>query len=579
MLFLIKFKVFFNLCRLKRYYLQKNIVMSKDNLVEFIENSIKKNWIYNALSDYRGETLSFEKVAERIIKLHIIFEEGGIKEGEKIALVGKNSTNWAITYLAIISYGAVVVPVLPDFKPSDIHHITNHSDSILLFCSNSIFESLEESRMPMLRAVFSLNDFSLISQKVDKKIQKAKGKVNTLLNNQYPKGISPQTIKFKHISNQKLAVISYTSGTTGFTKGVMIPHLSLLSNVVYANKNMPLEPGDSIVSFLPLAHAYGCAFEFLWPFTLGCHITFLTKTPSPQVILEAFKQVRPRLVLAVPLIMEKIYKKQILPVLSKAGIKVMTKVPIIQDILFSKIKNKLIDSFGGNFHEVVIGGAALNAEVETFLRRIQFPFSIGYGMTECGPLISYANWDKTRHGSAGRIVDKLEIRIDSSDPYAEVGEILVRGDHVMSGYYKNEQATNDAIDQSGWLHTGDLGLIDKENFVYIRGRCKTMVLGPSGQNIYPEEIEAKLNNLEYVLESLVLEKDNKLIALIYPDHESADKNKISGNQLIEIMENHKKNLNNELPSYMKLAGVKIYPEEFEKTPKKSIKRFLYTLND
>lgn len=553
--------------------------MSKDNLVEYIENSIRKNWNFNALTDYKGESLSYHQVAGRIARLHLIFEEGGVKQGDKIALVGKNSANWGVTYLAIITYGAVVVPILPDFKPSDIHHIVNHSDSSLLFCANSIFESLEEEKMPEIKAVFSLTDFNIISHRADKKFQKAKGALNTLLRTKYPKGLTPQNLKFPHVSSQKLAVISYTSGTTGFTKGVMIPHLSLISNVVYANKNMPLEPGDAIVSFLPLAHAYGCAFEFLWPFTLGCHVNFLTKTPSPQVILEAFKQVKPRLILAVPLIMEKIYKKQILPVLSKAGIKVMVKVPLVQNLLFSKIRKKLMDSFGGNFHEVVIGGAALNAEVELFLRKIGFPFSIGYGMTECGPLISYANWDKTKLGSAGKIVDKLEIKIDSSNPYEEVGEILIKGDHVMTGYYKNEQATADALDEEGWLHTGDLGLIDKENYVFIKGRSKSMILGPSGQNIYPEEIEAKLNNLDYVMESLVLEKDNKLIALVYPDHEKADKDKISEAQLAEIMENYRKHLNAEMPSFMSLGGIRIYPEEFEKTPKKSIKRFLYTLND
>ena len=551
----------------------------KENLTEFIQNSIRKNWEINAMSDYKGESLKYSDVAERIIKLHAIFDACDLKHGDKIALIGKNSANWGVSYLAAITFGAVIVPILPDFKANDVHHIVNHSDAVLLLAASNIYEELDEAAMPEIRCVLSLSDFRLISAKMPEAVTQVIESMEGQFTQRYPEGLKPVDVQFDPIPNKDLAVISYTSGTTGFTKGVMIPHNSLIANVVYANNNMPLEPGDSIVSFLPLAHAYGCAFEFLWPFTLGCHITFLTKTPSPQVILQAFKEIRPRLVLSVPLVIEKIYKKQILPAISKGAMKTLLKIPGLNGVIHKKIRQKLVDVFGGNFHEVVIGGAALNQEVELFFSKIKFPFSIGYGMTECGPLISYANWDKTRLGSAGRIVDTMEVTIDSPDPYKEVGEILVRGENVMMGYYKNPDATKAALDEKGWLHTGDLGLIDKEQFIFIKGRSKSMILGPSGQNIYPEEIEAKLNNLSFVQESVVIEKDHKIYALVYPDYETVDKQGISEQGLKDIMENHRRSLNKELPAYMNLSGIRIYPEEFEKTPKKSIKRFMYTIDE
>jgi len=549
----------------------------KENLTEFIQNSIRNNWNHIAMTDYRGEDLKYSQIAEKILKLHAIFDACDIKKGDKIALIGKNSSNWGISYIATILFGAVIVPVLPDFKPNDIHHIVNHSDSVLLFCSDSIFESLDENSMNKIRCSFSLSDFSVITKKeLPDGLKQVMDTMNEQFKMRYPEGLKPSDIQFKLVDNSEIAVISYTSGTTGFTKGVLIPHNSLTANVVYANHNMPLEPGDNIVSFLPLAHAYGCAFEFLWPFTLGCHITFLTKSPSPQVVMQAFKEVRPRLILSVPLVIEKIYKNQILPVVNKAPAKTLLRIPFLKNIVLSKIREKLIDVFGGNFHEVVIGGAPLSHEVEVFFNKIRFPFSIGYGMTECGPLISYANWDKTRLESAGKIVDTMEVTIDSNDPYNEVGEIFVRGENVMQGYYKNPEATKAAIDDNGWLHTGDLGIIDKDNFIYIKGRSKSMILGSSGQNIYPEEIEARLNNLSYIQESLVVEKNNKLIALIYPDQELINKNKISDTELKEILEQHRKAFNHELPVYMNLIEIRIHNEEFEKTPKKSIKRFLYS---
>ncbi len=551
--------------------------MMKENFVQFIESSIRNNWNISAFSDYKGSSYKYSDVAWRIARIHIAFEKGGVKRGDKIALLGKNSAHWTMVYLATISYGAVIVPILPDFKPNDVHHIVNHSDSILLFVADNILETLNQKEMTNLKGIFSVNDFSIVSDMGNDGLKGIVDSIDKLFQEKYPDGLSPDNFSLEEVPNSDMAVISYTSGTTGFSKGVMLPHNSIVSNVVFAHNNMPLKPGDAIVSFLPLAHSYGCAFEFLFPFTLGCHITFLTKTPSPQIILGAFKEIRPRLVLAVPLIIEKIYKKQLLPALEKPAMKVMLKIPGVNKLIYNKIRNKLIDVFGGNFHEVVIGGAALNKDVELFFNKIGFPFTIGYGMTECGPLISYAGWKETRLGSAGKLVDGMEVKIDSTDPFNEVGEIMVRGENVMLGYYKNEKATSDVLDKDGWLHTGDLGVIDKDNFIYIKGRSKSMLLGPSGQNIYPEEIEAKLNNMNYILESVVIEskKTGKLVALVYPDYETAKADGVEEVQLEAIMENHRKNLNKEMPVFMNLSKIRIYPEEFEKTPKKSIKRFLY----
>jgi len=420
-----------------------------------------------------------------------------------------------------------------------------------------------------------LSDFSLLCECKSGKTRKNLENLDGLFTNKYPDGFTAASFHLPDVSNKNMAVLSYTSGTTGFTKGVMLTHNNLVANVIYANKNMPLDPGDKIVSFLPLAHAYGCAFEFLWPFNLGCHVTFLTKTPSPQIILKAFAEIKPRLILAVPLIMEKIYKKQILPVINKSSIKMLLKVPLLDKVIEMKVKKKLMDAFGGNFHEVVIGGAPLSKEVEEFLYKIRFPFSIGYGMTECAPLISYANWDKTRLGSAGKVVDNMEIKIDSDDPEKIAGEIMVRGENVMKGYYKNPEATKATIEPDGWMHTGDLGLLDKDGFVFIKGRSKSMILGSSGHNIYPEEIEARFNNLDFVQESLVVDKEGRLVALIYPDYELADKKGLTDKDLREIFEKHRKYLNEILPAYMSIATTRVFSEEFEKTPKKSIKRFLY----
>jgi long-chain acyl-CoA synthetase len=548
--------------------------MIKERLVEYIEKSIKQNWEIEALSNYKESGYSYKEIAEKILKLHIFFREIQLKEGDKIALVGRNSANWCVVYLATVTYGAVIVPILPDFKPDDFTNLINHSESRLLFVDEKIWEALEFSKMPEIKTVISVDDFSHITSGEEDSKKVYSGLDERFLK-EYPV-LKPEDIKFSDISNDNLAVLSYTSGTTGFSKGVMISHNSLAANVRYAQNNMPLKPGDPVVSFLPLAHTYGCAFEFLFPFTYGCHITILSKTPSPQIVIQAFKEIKPRLILSVPLVIEKIYKKQLLPVISKPQMKILLAIPGINKILYRKINEKLTETFGGRFMEIVIGGAAFNSEAEKFFRKIKFKFSVGYGMTECGPLISYASWDTTQLGASGRAVDTLEVTIDSPDPVNQVGEIILRGENVMLGYYKNEEATKEIIDENGWMHTGDLGVIDKEGNIYIKGRCKSMILGPSGKNIYPEEIESVINNQEYVIESVVISEDNKLIGLIYPDFEHVKKENLTDEQLLQILDKIRKEVNNRLPDFMTVSKFRIHPEEFVKTPKRSIKRFLYT---
>jgi long-chain acyl-CoA synthetase len=548
--------------------------MIQERLIGYVEQSIRKNWNIEALSNYREKGYSYKEIAEKILKLHILFRDSGIAEGDKIALVGRNSANWCVIYLATVTYGAVTVPILPDFKPDDLTNIINHSDSMLLFVDEKIYETLDITRMTAVAGVFSLDEFKLI-RAVSMTIKDVYAGLDSKYASVYP-DLRQEDVKFSDISNDKLAVISYTSGTTGFSKGVMIPHNSLAANVRFAQNNMPLEPGDPIVSFLPLAHTYGCAFEFLFPFTIGCHITILSKTPSPQIIIQAFKEIKPRLILSVPLVIEKIFKKQLLPVISKPQMKMLLAIPGINSLLHKKIREKLVDTFGGRFKEIVIGGAAFNADAEKFFKKIGFRFTVGYGMTECGPLISYASWNTTKPGASGRAVDTLEVTIDSPDPQNIVGEIILRGDNVMMGYYKNEKATREMIDDEGWMHTGDLGIIDSEGNIYIKGRSKSMILGPSGKNIYPEEIEAVINNKDYIVESVVISEDNKLVALVYPDFEMLKTNNISDEQFREILEAMRKEVNQRLPDFMAVTKFRIHPEEFVKTPKRSIKRYLYT---
>jgi long-chain acyl-CoA synthetase len=548
--------------------------MISERLIGYIEQSIKQNWEKEALSNYKEKGYSYKEIASRILKIHMFFKESGIHEGDKIGLVGRNSAHWCIVYLATVTYGAVIVPILPDFKPEDLANLINHSDSKILLIDDKIYESLDASKIPGVNCVISLEDFSLVSAG-SIMVKETFASLEDKFAKAYPE-TRKEDIKFSDITNDKLAVISYTGGTTGFSKGVMISHNSLAANVRYAQNNMPLNSGDPVVSFLPLAHTYGCAFEFLFPFTYGCHITILTKTPSPQILIQAFKEIRPRLILSVPLVIEKIYKKQLLPVISKPLMKILLAIPGINRILYNKICKTLTETFGGRFKEVVIGGAAFNPEAEKFFKKIGFKFSVGYGMTECGPLISYASWDTTKLGASGRAVDTLEVTIDSPDPQKQLGEIILRGDNVMLGYYKNEKATKDIIDDKGWMHTGDLGIIDKEGNIFIKGRSKTMILGPSGKNIFPDEIEAIINNMDYIAESLVISEDNKLVGLIFPDYEMMKRDNISEEQLLKILDATRKEVNERIPDFMAVNKFRIHPEEFAKTPKRSIKRFLYT---
>lgn len=548
--------------------------MIQERLIGYIEQSISQNWDIEALSNYKEKGYSYKGIAEKILKLHVLYKGAGIKEGDKIALVGRNSANWCIVYLATVSYGAVIVPILPDFKADDLINIINHSDSRMLFADDKIYELFDLKKIPEVTGAISLDDFRMLTA-CTKEFEEGFASMESKYSELYPE-LRKEHIKFSDISNDNLAVISYTSGTTGFSKGVMITHNSLAANVRYAQNNMPLKSGDPLVSFLPLAHTYGCAFEFLFPFSIGCHITILSKTPSPQIIIQAFKEIKPRLILSVPLVIEKIFKKQLLPVIGKPHMKILLAIPLINKILYKKISAKLVETFGGEFKEIVIGGAAFNADAEKFFKKLNFKFAVGYGMTECGPLISYASWDTTRLGASGRAVDTLQVTIDSPDPQTIVGEIILKGENVMTGYYKNEKATREMIDDDGWMHTGDLGVIDKDGNIFIKGRSKSMILGPSGKNIYPEEIEAVINNKDYIVESVVISVDNKLIALVYPDYEMVKRDNISENQLIEIFDKTRKEVNERLPEFMAVSKFRIHPEEFAKTPKRSIKRFLYT---
>jgi long-chain acyl-CoA synthetase len=547
--------------------------MLKENFSRYLADSINKNWDYRALTDYQGQTYHYHDVAGHLVKMHGFFREAGIMPGDKIALIGKNSARWGILYITAVTYGAVIVPILPDFKPEDLQQIVDHSDAVMLFAEDAIFEKMDLGKMPKLNCVISVT--SLILLHGTEKIRRiyADHELSRIVPGFYKDG---EKLQLKEISGGELAVISYTSGTTGFTKGVMLPHNSLAANMRFAHHHMPLNPGDKIVSFLPLAHTFGAAFEFLFPFTLGCDITILTKTPSPQVIIRAFQEVKPSLILSVPLVIEKIYKKQVLPVINKPLMKALLTIPGINAIILKKIREKLVAVFGGNFRELVIGGAAFNAEAEAFFRKMKFPFTVGYGMTECGPLISYVGWKESRPGSAGITVDTLELKVDSPDPANKSGEIMVRGDNVMQGYYKNEEATSAVIDDEGWLHTGDLGRMDKDGHVYIRGRIKSVIIGSNGKNIYPEEIESHFNNKYLIAESLVVHRNDKLVVLINPDYEEMEKAGMTESQMVELYDHHLKLVNHHLPGFMKVSKYEIHPKEFQKTPKRSIKRFLYS---
>ena len=545
-----------------------------DSFLAYIEESIKNNWDLDALTDYKGATLQYKDVARKIEKLHIMFEASGVQKGDKIALCGRNSSHWGVSFLAVLTYGAVVVPILHEFKADNVHNIVNHSEAKLLMVGDVVWENLNEACMPLLEGVILMNDFSLLVSRT-RELNYAREHLNEMFGKKFPKNFRKEHVEYHKDSPDELAVINYTSGTTSYSKGVMLPYRSLWSNTHFAYEVLDLKPGDRLVSMLPMAHMYGLAFEFLYEFSKGCHIYFLTRMPSPKIIFQAFADIKPNLVVAVPLIIEKIIKKSILPKLETPTMKILMKLPVISDKIKTSIREKMIQAFGGNFVEVIVGGAAFNQEIEQFLKMIEFPYTVGYGMTECGPIICYEGWEKFKLGSCGKAAPRMEVKIVSEDPENIPGEILCKGPNVMLGYYKNEEATEQVLDADGWLHTGDLGLIDAEGNVTIKGRSKNMLLGPSGQNIYPEEIEDKLNAMPYVSESLVVQQNDKLVGLVYPDFDEAFANGLKNSDLDQVMEENRVALNAMLPAYSQISKMKIYPEEFEKTPKKSIKRFLY----
>jgi len=542
-----------------------------------IEEAIKNYWNLDALTDYKGATLQYHDVARKIEKLHIIFENGGIKPGDKIALCGRNMSNWAVAFLATLTYGAVAVPVLHEFTAEQIHNTVNHSEAKLLFVGDVVAKQIDPAKMPALEGIVNIPDFSLMLSRSEK-LTNARENLNRLFGEKFPKFFRKENVSYyKEKSPDELALINYTSGTTGFSKGVMIPYRALWSNLDFASKvlDSQLHPGDNTISILPMAHMYGMAFEFIKEFTCGCHIFYLTRMPSPAVVAQAFTDVKPVIIIAVPLVIEKIIRKKVFPKVNTPTMKVLMHTPIVGAKVKRKICQQVYQAFGGRLYEIIVGGAALNQEVEKFLKEIKFPLTVGYGATECAPIITYADWKEHKAGSCGRSVIHMELKIDSKNPRTVPGEILARGLNVMLGYYKNEEATAQAIDKDGWYHTGDLGVVDRKGNLYIKGRSKNMILGPSGQNIFPEEIEDALNSLPYVMESLVVQRGKKLVALVHPDIDACTSNDMSSEDVENLMKENLKLLNASQPAYCKISHIEIHDEEFEKTPKKSIKRYLY----
>ncbi|MDR4058962.1 AMP-binding protein [Phocaeicola sp.] len=546
----------------------------EQSFIALIEQSIKTNWYLNALTDYKGITLQYRDVARKIEKIHILLENAGIEKGDKIAICGRNSAHWTVTYLAVITYGAVVVPILHEFKADQVHNIVNHSEARLLFVGDQIWENLNEAAMPHLEGIIELKDFGVPVSRSEK-LAYARDHLNEIFGHKFPCRFRPDDISYEKEKSEDLAIINYTSGTTGYSKGVMLPYRSILSNVLYCKEKIGLKAGDSIVSMLPLGHVFGMTFDFLYGFTAGAHLWFLTRMPSPKIIAESFAEIRPRVIACVPLIVEKIFKKNILPKVDNKLGKLLLHVPIISDKIKELIKQKAMEVFGGNFIEIIIGGAPFNAEVEAFLKMIDFPYTIAYGMTECGPIICHSHWTELKLASCGKVAARMEAKVLSPNPSAIAGELVCRGANLMLGYYKNEEATRQVIDTEGWLHTGDMATIDEDGNVFIKGRCKNLLLTSSGQNIYPEEIESKLNNMPYVSESLIILQQDKLVGLIYPDSDDAFAHGLSQSDLVRVMEENRLELNKQLPAFSQIARFKLYPEEFEKTAKKSIKRFLY----
>ena len=559
--------------------------MLKENLIKLYEASFRENREMPALTEYFKEAhFSYYEMAKEIAKLHLLFKKAGIGQGDKIALIGRNNPRWCITYIATITYGAVIVPILQDFNPNDVIHIINHSESRLLFLGDNFWDIIEEDQIRQIEAVFSLTDFHAVYERNGKSLTKFQKEILKNYRSKYPRGFSVNDIKYPEIPNDRVVLLNYTSGTTGYSKGVMLTVNNLTGNVLFAKGAVNTQTGTQYfqrggrtLSFLPLAHAYGCAFDFLAPLAVGGHITLLGRIPSPKILLEAMSVVKPTIICCVPMILEKIYRKQVLPLLEKGPMSIAMKIPLLNSAIHSVIRKKLMDAFGGNVNIFIVGGAPMNQETEAFLMTIKFPITIGYGMTECAPLISFTPDNEFKAGSCGRYLSQfIDVRIDSDDPQHKAGEILVRGEHVMKGYYKNDKDTERVLDADGWLHTGDMATMDPDGTLYIRGRSKTMILSGSGQNIYPEEIEDKLNNMYLVLESLIMESEGRLKALVVPDFEQAEQEGVDKSELPAIMENNIRELNKLVAGYEQVADFTIYPTEFEKTPKRSIKRYLYS---
>ena len=544
---------------------------------ELIEKSIVSNWEKDALTDFKGATLQYHDVARKIEKLHIIFESSGVQKGDKIALCGRNSSSWAVAFLATLTYGAVVVPILHEFTADQIHNIVNHSEAKLLFVGDYVATVIDQTKMPHLEGIIYLPDYSLVISRTDK-LTYAREHLNELFGKKYPKYFRKEHVNYyKEQSPNELALINYTSGTTGFSKGVMVPYRALWSNYDFAMTVLGkiIKKGDNVISILPMAHMYGMAFEFMFEFIFGCHVFYLTRVPSPAIIAAAFAEVKPAIIIAVPLVIEKIIRKKVFPKIQNNRMRLLLNMPVVNKKVNQKICDQVVKAFGGNFYEIIVGGAAFNQEVEQFLKRIGFPYTVGYGATECAPIICYADYHDFAPGSCGKPVVHMEVKIDSPDPENVPGEILARGLNVMLGYYKNEEATAQTLDSEGWYHTGDLGTMDADGNVYIKGRSKNMLLGANGQNIYPEEIEDRLNSMAMVNECVVVQRGEKLVGLVYPDFDEAATMRLNESDLEGIMEQNRQELNSTQPAYCKLAAIEIVKEEFEKTPKKSIKRYLY----
>ncbi len=546
--------------------------MINEKLIPYLIDSIKEFWDLPAFTDYPGTALSYADVGKRLMWMHKLYRKSGIKKGSKIALAGKNCSNWASVWISTVSYGATIVPVLANFSVEDTQHIINHSDAELLFISKDKYDSIDTDQLRKVRYIFSLDDFSLLEDRVDKKKQLIPSLADDNEIQQYGK---EQILAKDVCDNEDIAAIIYTSGTTGFSKGVMLPHRSLLANLIVARENLLFEVGAKVLAFLPLAHAYACSFDLLYPFTRGNHINFLERIPAPKLLLAAMADLKPQVVLTVPLLIEKIYKKQLQPIIESTKMQILTKIPVLNKVIYQKIHDKLKTAFGGNVRELITGGAPMNAEVEEFMKKIRFPFTIGYGMTECGPLIAYANWQDHRFASSGKQVRFLSIEINSPDPENVPGEFIIKGEQVFKGYYKFDEATKEVL-RDGKLYTGDIGTMDKDGFVYIRGRSKNVILGPSGENIYPEQVEQKLNNMQYVGEALVLERERQLHAMIYPDFEALDADRIPESQIPKLMEDNRQAVNAILADFSRIVKMHVVSEPFQKTPTQKIKRYLYS---